>query len=220
MMRFGPGRGAAASLMGALCVTLAACGGSGAGPALYVLGALAKPVNDTAPQAGLQTLEVKPVQMPAYLDTTDLVTRGAEGQLNSSDKGRWGERLSESFTRALTSDLARRLPQMAVTGAPPLERPAREVLVDVEAFEATTDGSVVLIARWAVTDSSRQTLAAERTSVAVPVPGGGDPAVATAMTQALQSLAARIASATGTRSPERPAAPHTLAISSTGQARN
>jgi uncharacterized lipoprotein YmbA len=220
MMRFGPGRGAAASLMGALCVTLAACGGSGAGPALYVLGALPKPIDDAAPQAGLQTLEVKPVQMPAYLDTTDLVTRGAGGQLNPSGKGRWGERLSEGFTRALTSDLAQRLPQMVVTGAPPLERPARQVLVDIEAFEATTDGSVVLIARWAVTDSARQTLAAERTSVAVPVPDGGDPAVATAMTQALQSLAARIASATGTHSPERQAAAHKLAISSSRQARN
>lgn len=183
----------------ALCMLLAGCA-SGPGPALFVLGRAPAPANSATRQSGLPILEVKPVQLPGYLDTTDLVVRGAGGQIIPSRAGRWGERLSEGFTRALTADLVALLPYMAVTSAPPVERPVRQLLVDVANFEARLQGPVVLRARWTFTDgAARQTFSSELVSITVPVRGTGDGAVATAMTEAIDDLAARIASSLGGR---------------------
>jgi uncharacterized protein len=182
---------------------LAGCGGAGSGPALFVLGGSASPANTTTRQAGLPIVEVKPVQLPSYLDSTDLVVRGPGGQTVPSRTARWGERLSEGFTRALTADLAALLPRMALSSSPPVERPSRQLLVDVESFDATVDRGVVLVARWTVTDgAARSTLASERVSIAIPLADTGDAAVVAAMTRAVADLAGHVALAlTSTRSP-------------------
>jgi len=179
-----------------VCLILAGCGGAGSGPALYVLGGLAVPANTTTRQAGLPVVEVKPVQLPSYLDSSDLLVRGLGGQIMPSRTGRWGERLSDGLTRALTTDLAALLPRMALTSAPPVDRPSRQVLVDVESFEATPDRGVILVARWTVTDgAARLTLASERVSITIPLADASDAAVVAAMTRAVAELATHIASA-------------------------
>jgi uncharacterized lipoprotein YmbA len=189
-----PLRAAGLVLLGAASLVLGACGSSGPPPALYVLGAAPAAATTTAPQVGLPVVEVKPVGVPDYLDTTDLLIRHDSGQVVPSQVGRWGERLSAGVTRALAAALAARLPRMAVTATPPVERPARQVLVDVETFEARADGEVVLVARWSVTDgAARETLAAERVSLAGLVAGTGDPAVVAAMTRESEGLASQVA---------------------------
>ena len=131
--------------------------------------------------------------VPDYLDTTDLLVRHG-GQVVPSQTGRWGERLSVGVTRAIAAALATWLPRMAVTATPAVERPARQVLVDVEAFEARADGEVVLVARWTITDGgARQTFTSERVSLAEPVVGAGDAGVVTAMTRVMERLAGRVA---------------------------
>ncbi|HEY2437425.1 MAG TPA: ABC-type transport auxiliary lipoprotein family protein, partial [Solirubrobacteraceae bacterium] len=64
-----------------LCLLLAGCGAGGSGPALFVLGRPPAPSNSATRQSGLPILEVKPVQLPGYLDTTDLLVRGPGGQV-------------------------------------------------------------------------------------------------------------------------------------------
>jgi uncharacterized protein len=189
-----PLRAARLALLGAACLVLDACGSSAPPPALYVLGAAPEAVAAVAPQAGLPVVEVKPVGVPDYLDTTDLLVRRGNGQVVPSQAGRWGERLSAGLTRALAASLAARLPRMAVTATPPVGRPARQVLVDVGSFEARAHGEVVLVARWSVTDGgARETLGSERVSLAEPVAGTGDDAVVAAMTRVTERLASRIA---------------------------
>jgi uncharacterized lipoprotein YmbA len=189
------GRAATLALLGAACAALANCGPGGPSPALYVLGTPPAPTSAARPVAGLPVVELKPVRVPDYLDTTDLVVRD-DGQLVPSRTGRWGERLSVGATRALGTALAARLPRLLVTTAPPVERPAWQVLVDLDTFEARRDGQIVLTGRWSVTDGAgRATLAAERVSLVEPLAGAGDAAVAAAMTRDLEALAARIAAA-------------------------
>jgi len=72
----------------------------------------------TVSQTGLPVVELKRVQLPDYLDTTDILERRGN-QLVPSSTGRWGERLSAGFSRALTGSLAARLPRMIVTATPP-----------------------------------------------------------------------------------------------------
>jgi uncharacterized protein len=178
--------GAAASLL------LVGCARGGPPPALYVLGAMPPAMTATTSEAGLAVVEVTEVKVPDYLDTTDLIVRSF-GRLIPSATGRWGERLSVGMTRALAASLAARLPRMVVTTARPAA-PARRILVDVEAFEAQSDGSVVLAASWSIASgSSRQTLLAEHSSIAVPLEKRDDAAVVAAMSRAVDELADQIA---------------------------
>jgi uncharacterized protein len=180
---------------GAAIFGLAACSGAGPAPAEYVLGTmLTTPATArTVHQTGLPVVEVKRVRLPDYLDTTDILERRGN-QLVPSATGRWGERLSVGMSRALAAALAARLPGMVVTATPPVERPARQVLVDVADFEAKEGHAVVLVARWSITDGAgRQILTAEQTSLVEPIEGTGDSAVAAAMSHAVEQLADQLA---------------------------
>ncbi|MCR6631440.1 MAG: PqiC family protein [Magnetospirillum sp.] len=181
-----------AALLGIAGLALTACM-SGPPPAVYILGTMPAAAPGNAIQAGLPVVELKSVRVPDYLDTTDLVLY-RNGQVTFSQTGRWGERLSVGVTRTLAAGLASRLPGMRVTTAQPVERPARQILVDLESFEARADGRMVLVALWSIIDgAARRTLTAERSTVVVPVEGSGDAAVTAAMTRCIDDLAAQVA---------------------------
>lgn len=178
----------------AAALVLAACGTAGPPPATYVLGTPPAGAEGVQPLLGRPVVEVKPVLLPDYLDVSDILVRRAGNEVAPSRTGRWGERLSVGVTRTLAAGLSGRLPGLVVTTTAPVERPARQVVVDVETFEPRADGVVLLVARWRVLDGAgRDTLAGERVSLPVPLAASADAAVAAAMTGAVEGLAARVA---------------------------
>ena len=179
-------------LVGAACLGLAACSLPGPAPAVYVLGPLPSAKPTVLSQTGMPVVEVKRVQVPDYLDTTDIVERSGN-QLIPSSTGRWGERLSLGMTRALIAALSARLPGVVVT-ASPVTRPSRQILVDAVAFEVTPDHQVLFVARWTVLGTaSPQVHGAEQTSLVEKVSGDGDGAIVAAMSKAVDDLAGRLA---------------------------
>jgi uncharacterized lipoprotein YmbA len=160
---------------------------------VYVLGELPQSLPKAARQTTLPIVEVKRVLLPDYLDGTAILERRGN-QLVPSATSRWGERLSVGITRALASSLAARLPGAVVTATPLAERPYRQVLVDVGAFESTAGHEVVLVARWTIADTAtRRALASEQTYLVRPVEIAGDRGIVTAMSQAIDDLAAQVA---------------------------
>ena len=140
-----------------------ACGPSGPPPKVYVLddGAAAEPAMES--QLNKLMVEVRPARVPDYLDTTDIVTRGAGGLIVPSDSGRWGERFSVDLTRAIAAALARVLPRLAVTTSARLGEPRWEVAIELDAFDVRPSGSSTLAARWSIIDTRHnRTLTAER----------------------------------------------------------
>jgi uncharacterized lipoprotein YmbA len=100
------------------------------------------------------------------------------------------------MTRALAASLAAQLPGMFVFATPPPGRAARQVLVDVVAFESSADQRVTLVARWTIVDGvSRQILTSQETSLIEAIVGEGDEAVVTAMSHAVEDLAGQVAAA-------------------------
>ena len=184
---------AALVFLGAAVLGLAACSLSGPPPALYVLGSMPAATRALVPQTRLPVVEVNRVQLPDYLDTTDILERSGN-QLVPSSTSRWGERLSVGMARALVASLASRLPDLVVT-ATPVGRPARQILVDVAAFESRPDRRVVLVARWTILDgATRQVLTAEQVSLVEAIEGKGDDWLVAAMSRAVDDLAGRVAS--------------------------
>jgi uncharacterized protein len=174
-------------------VELAACGSAGPPPAEYVLGSMPAAGATTVLQTGLPVVELKRVQVPDYLDTTDILARRGN-QLVPSLTARWGERLSVGMTRALTASLAARLPRMVVAAPSAVERPALQVLVDVTEFESSAGHEIVFAARWSIADgANHQILVAKQTSLVEPIGGTGDSAVVAAMSHAVEDLAQQLA---------------------------
>jgi uncharacterized protein len=193
-------RTASLAALGLASALLAACKLAGPPPAEYVLGttteptATSEPAIRSQPTTGLPVVVVKRVQLPDYLDRTAMVERRGN-QLVPSSTSRWGERLSVGMTRALASSLAGHLPDMLVTTEPPLERPARQLYVDVVRCESSTAQRwVILVARWKITDGSGEhILTSQQTSLVEALAGADGGAIATAMSRAVEGLAAPIA---------------------------
>jgi uncharacterized lipoprotein YmbA len=179
------------------------CGLSGPPAAEYVIGIAPEPARATTPLTGRPIVELKPVRLPDYLDTREILVRRGN-QVVASESGRWGERLSVGITRALAVSLAARLPGLIVTTTPPVEQSARQVLVDVTSFEASGNQEVVLVARWSIIDGpGRFTLLSEQTALTEPITRTDDSAVVIAMSRAVEDLASAIA--TGIERARRPA---------------
>ena len=150
----------------AVALGLAACGTGGSPPVTYVLGTPPAAQNNVEPLVGRPVLEVKPVLLPDYLDVSDIMVRRSENMIAPSPTGQWGERLSVGATRALTSDLQERLSGVLVTNTAPLDRPALQVIAELETFEPQADGTVILVTRWRlVNTASHRVLASERVSL-------------------------------------------------------
>jgi uncharacterized protein len=169
---------------------------SGRAQQIYVLNDAADTPMDDMAAVGRTELQLERVLVPDYLDTTDILSRVGEHELRASSSARWGERLSLGIMHALWADLAVRLPQDRVMLARPAEKSARQIRVNVDAFDVWPNGHCVLAANWTILDTDRTVvLAAGRGTFVVPSAGGkpSDGAVVSAMAEALRQLAENIA---------------------------
>jgi uncharacterized lipoprotein YmbA len=142
-------------------------------------------------------MQLQRVLIPDYLDTPDILLRVGAHEIHESATGRFGERLSLGITHALRSDLASGLPLYTIVLAQSAERPARQILVNVYAFDVWPTGRCVLVADWTILDADRKALlSADRGTFTTAAAGvnPGDGAIVTAMTDAVRQLADRIAS--------------------------
>jgi uncharacterized lipoprotein YmbA len=142
-------------------------------------------------------LGLGPVKIPGYLDTQNIVRSDASGSITYVRDAFWAESLGDSFTRALLYRIGRRVGTAHVTQFPwySSTRVDWKVPVDVLRFEATSDGRVVLVARWTVQRTKDGAVVAGAESV-LEEPAGTDPAlVVDALSRCVDRLAEAIAAA-------------------------
>jgi uncharacterized protein len=182
-------------LLGVLAAVLAVppgCGGPS--PQVYVLGDAVVDAPVAASQMNTPTVEVRPARVPEYLDTTDIVTRGAGGLIVPSQSGRWGERFSIGLTRAVAAALTRKLPDLAVTTSARWSEPRWQVAIELEAFDVQPAGSSSLAATWTILEvQRRRKLAEERVVLTANGTYRNDAEVVAVMDRQVNELAERIA---------------------------
>jgi uncharacterized protein len=158
-------------------------------------GALDAPTQ-AEPAARRPVMQLQRVLIADYLDTTDILLRVGAHEIHESATGRFGERLSLGVTHGLRTDLASRLPLYTIALAQSAERPARQILVNVNAFDVWPTGRCVLVADWTLLDADRRTvLSAEGGTFTTAAAGvhPDDGAIVSAMADAVRQLADRIA---------------------------
>jgi uncharacterized lipoprotein YmbA len=123
----------------------------------YVLTATSNTTGDVgSPRPDGPTIGVGPIRLPDYLDRSQLVTRLGPNRVVFSDLERWAEPLEGNLSRVLVENLTFLLNTEKIVSLPALVPiPVRyEVPIAVQRFESDDEGTVELIARWAVRASA------------------------------------------------------------------
>jgi hypothetical protein len=152
-------------------------------------------------------LGLGPFRMPDYLNRSQIVTRGANAEMQVDEFSRWSEPLATSLLRIVSADVDNLLEGVVVVIFP-YESFVRDqvkyrLVGDINRFEADHQGRIVLEVQWSIADTDG--------GMAVPVrrnryqaqatPGNnsndGTSAVVAAMNDALAQFSRDIASKLG-----------------------
>jgi uncharacterized lipoprotein YmbA len=140
--------------LGAFLVVLGGCAGTSPPVNFYVLSSITESAAATAPAGNERRIAigVGPVNLPDYLDRSQIVSRSSPNELKVAAFDRWAESLKSSFPRVLTENLSALLNTNQVAVFPWRKAISVEyqVIVDVVQFDTESRGNAVLIARWSI----------------------------------------------------------------------
>lgn len=144
-----------------------------------------------------------PFRMPDYLNRSQIVTRGANAEMQIDEFSRWSEPLATSLLRIVSTDVDNLL-QGVVVVAYPYESFVREqvkyrLVGDINRFEADHLGGIVLEVQWGIVNTAGTMIVpVRRNRYQAQAAVVGDPgAVATAMNDALAQFSRDIAGKLG-----------------------
>ena len=141
---------------------------------------------------------VGPVNLPAYLDRPQIVTRATDHKLNLSEFNRWAEPLKESVTRVIGVNLSNLLETTRIYR---VARRNKElpldfrIELDIPRFDGKLGGDILLVARWSLYGSDEKVLMTKVSIITEPSGGEGYDNLITAQNRALQALSREIADA-------------------------
>jgi uncharacterized lipoprotein YmbA len=185
-------RPAAFSLLA--CGALISCGSSPP-TRFYTLNEIAPPAgNGSSSTAGTIALRLEPVAIPAELDRPELVHHSGPNQVSIADSDRWAAPLDEQIRRALSDDLAVRLPPglVADPNEPATHDPRRRLSISIGQFDADASCALTLSASWTLQAPGEGTQhGSER--IQQPSAGACPAALPATMSRALATLADRLA---------------------------
>lgn len=183
-----------ATLMGA-----AGCA-KGPPPDFYVLHAPAKE-SVVGVESGV-AVGVGPVELPAHLNRSQIVTRATDYQLELSESHQWAEPLKDSVSRVIAVNLSNMLESNRVFVIPRRQKLSYEfqVSVDIARFDGRLGETAVLGARWTLySRDTREPLLSKVTLVSEKTDDGSYNALVAASSRTLEVLSMEIAEAINTR---------------------
>ncbi|PGH55241.1 hypothetical protein CRT60_18065 [Azospirillum palustre] len=165
---------------------------------LYTL-AVIPPAGTAQPAATTsRTLALGSLDLPMLIDRPQIVRRIDGNRVETLEYDRWAEPLADGLRSTLAGDLAARLPGTTVlpVAGSGLAEGTPVLAVTVLRFDADATGRVVLDAQWALSPGSgpgARKIGPTRETVEVPEAGAEPDAQVRKMSQAVATLADRIA---------------------------
>ena len=141
---------------------------------------------------------IGPVNMAAYLDRPQIVTRGNAHKLELSEFNRWVEPLKDSISRVIGVNLSNMLETTRVFRIPrrnktiPLEF---RIEIDIPRFDGKLGGDALLVARWTFYGRDEKALLTKVSIISEPSGGEGYDKLIAAQNRALQKLSQEIVDA-------------------------
>lgn len=185
--------------IGALLMHLAGCASS-APSRFYVLSSLpgSNAESQVLKDESCIAIGVGPVELPAYLDRPQIVTRVSENELNLAEFDKWAEPLKDNFSRVLVENLSTLLCADAISifpwkGPTPIDY---QVEVTVIRMDGNVGGNASLVARWAIfRENDRKMLLTRQSSFSRLLSSEGYKALVSAQSRTIADLSREIAEA-------------------------
>jgi len=193
--------GIAVVLMGAFMSLLGACAAGTSAPSrFYLMSPLSSPKAEIRASAGDRCIAVGvgPVEIPAYLDRPQIVTRVSNNEVSLAEFDRWAEPLTDNIPRVLAENISSLLCAEPINVFPWRESaPVHyQVIVEVLRMDGDLGGRAFLLTRWAILEERKKSPAvARRTSYSEPVEGKDYEALVSAQSRLLEALSGDIAGA-------------------------
>ena len=153
-------------------------------------------VKSISPETRSISIMLNPVDIPDYLDRSNIVTRSSQNKLEISEYHRWGGSLQEDIMRVLAENLSILLSQNNVNvimfkiGVPV----DYKMTVDLVRFDIMSDKNVLLKSHWTVTGKDGKIVVPlQGTELIEKVSGTGYSAQVDAMSHALEKLSREMA---------------------------
>ena len=182
-------------LLLAVLVAIAGCA-KGPPPDFYVLHA---PASDAivGVERGI-AVGVGPIELPAHLNRSQIVTRDTDYRLELSETHQWAEPLKDSVSRVIAVNLSNMLESNRVYVIPRRQKVSLDfqVSIDIARFDGVLGEAAVLGARWTLFgEDTREPLLSRVTLVTETTDGGSYNALVAASSRALEALSLEIADA-------------------------
>jgi uncharacterized protein len=145
---------------------------------------------------------VGPVEVPAYLNRSQIVTRATDYELYLSESHQWAEPLKENISRVIAINLSNMLESNRVFVIPRRQKVTLDfqVAVDIARFDGQLGESAYLGARWTLYGSdTREPLLSKVAIINERTDDNSYNALVAAGSRALQALSLEIAEAINTR---------------------
>jgi uncharacterized lipoprotein YmbA len=181
-------------------VAIAGCGAKGPPPDFYVLHAQTSE-SVVGVERGV-AVGVGPIELPAHLNRSQIVTRDTDYRLELSESHQWAEPLKDSVSRVIAVNLSNMLESNRVYVVPRRQKVSLnfQVSIDIARFDGQLGEAAVLGARWTLygTDT-REPLFSKMTIITKRTEDSSYNALVAANSQALQALSLEIAEAINAR---------------------
>ena len=186
------------SLAGLACLALALplLGGCGkSAPTRFYSLSADGPAQAEKPAGPCRSLGIGPVDIAAYLDRTQIVTRGEGNRMLLAEFDQWIEPVQANFTRAFTDALTRQVCARPVVDYPfpGGTSPDYQVAVQVRSFDGTLGKDALLQANWSITDKDGRNVAWKSSALREPCAGPDHAALVAAQGRLVERLAKEVA---------------------------
>jgi uncharacterized lipoprotein YmbA len=178
---------ARATLFGALGLLLALSACSSPDPVLYTIA----PVSGSAVAAGPSLILLDRIDIPRYLDRSQIVRSSENYRLDVIANDWWGEPLGPMLRRILRQELTQRLPQSSVISesAVTSASPDATIDLDLQRLDEDASGNLILQAQAGVSFKGRKAPVLRSFNVRVPVSAPTSGAEVAAVSAAVGQLA-------------------------------
>ncbi len=195
-------RGKSRSAFYILLATLTAVAGCAKGPPpdFYVLHATTSE-SIVGVERGV-AVGVGPIELPAHLNRSQIVTRDTDYRLDLSESHQWAEPLKDSVSRVIALNLSKLLESNRVFVIPRRQKVSLDfqVSIDVSRFDGRLGETAVLGARWTLYGRvTREPLLSKVTIVYEQTEDGTYNALVAASSRTLEVLSTEIAQAINAR---------------------
>jgi uncharacterized protein len=152
------------------------------------------------------SIGIGPINLPAYLDRTEVVTRSGPNEMKVSENNRWAEPLTTNFNRTLTENLSRLLGPRQILQFPWYANNAPDFQIEIVVYRFETDskGNAVLAGKWTIRNPRDQKMLYSSDMNITEPAGSGDQAGAAALSRALGQLSQEIAATIRQLPPPQP----------------